>query len=414
MCAPSPPPAPDYAAQAAVQGQENRQAALDTALLSNPNIITPYGTQTVSYGYPGMGSAGNGLFDITDSGQLNLNVGMGAGPRRGASTSGPTFGQVPQPTITQTFAPELQQQFDAQNRIINQLNSTAESGLGRVSDAMATPFDTSGLPNVDVVNTSNLPGVRDLTTNGLNDFQGIDTNALASRTVDPTVGGFNQVYDAMVQRQNPQFNKARQDMEAELISRGFVPGTEGYNQRLDEINRQQNDYNLAATQYAGQEQQRLFDMESQLRAQGLSEQQIQSAMNNAIRGQQFGENQAMTQSDMARRQQSLQEQDVQQASSASERERAIQEQAYLRNLPLTELNALRTGGMPNLPQFQQYTGANVQAAPYMDAAIAQGNYNLAANQQQGGLFDLLGAGLGAAGAAGGFGNLFSFAPSARS
>jgi len=44
------PDPPDYAAQAQAQGQANLDAARATAKLNNPNIINPYGTQTVTYG----------------------------------------------------------------------------------------------------------------------------------------------------------------------------------------------------------------------------------------------------------------------------------------------------------------------------------------------------------------------------
>jgi hypothetical protein len=50
------------------------------------------------------------------------------------------------------------------------------------------------------------------------------------------------------------------------------------------------------------------------------------------------------------------------------RQQSIQEQAYLRNLPLSEINALRTGSTPNLPQFQGFGGSQVQAAPLLQGA----------------------------------------------
>lgn len=49
MCAPSAPPAPDYAAAATAQGAANVDAARATLRGSNPNIISPQGTRTVSW-----------------------------------------------------------------------------------------------------------------------------------------------------------------------------------------------------------------------------------------------------------------------------------------------------------------------------------------------------------------------------
>ena len=51
-------------------------------------------------------------------------------------------------------------------------------------------------------------------------------------------------------------------------------------------------------------------------------------------------------------------------------------ETYLRSLPLNEINALRTGSQVQGPQFGQYYTNNANAAPIMDAGIAQGNYNL--------------------------------------
>lgn len=46
----TPPATPDYAGAAVAQGAANESAARASAKLSNPNIIGPYGTQTVEYG----------------------------------------------------------------------------------------------------------------------------------------------------------------------------------------------------------------------------------------------------------------------------------------------------------------------------------------------------------------------------
>lgn len=61
----------------------------------------------------------------------------------------------------------------------------------------------------------------------------------------------------------------------------------------------------------------------------------------------------------------------------------IQRQAFQRNIPLSELNALRTGSQPNMPQFQAYGGpGQVQAAPVAQAAQAQYGAQLDQYNQQ--------------------------------
>jgi len=81
---------------------------------------------------------------------------------------------------------------------------------------------------------------------------------------------------------------------------------------------------------------------------------------------------------------------------AGERGRGIQEQAYLRSLPLSEVNALRTGNQPMMPQFQGYQGAtiappNILGATGMQHQAAMNNYNqqmAQAGNNMSGLFSL--------------------------
>jgi hypothetical protein len=54
----STPPVPDYMALAKQQGQENLKASEASSRLSNPNMITPFGTQTITYGAPTFDEAG--------------------------------------------------------------------------------------------------------------------------------------------------------------------------------------------------------------------------------------------------------------------------------------------------------------------------------------------------------------------
>jgi hypothetical protein len=91
--------------------------------------------------------------------------------------------------------------------------------------------------------------------------------------------------------------------------------------------------------------------------------------------------------------------------AGGEQDRMVQLASMLRNQPLNELNALRTGSQVSLPQFQAFQGKDVAAAPIFGATQAQGAYdmnaaNMAAQQKmafQKGLFDLGAAGIGAFG-----------------
>lgn len=378
MCAPDAPPPPDYVGQAKAQGEANLKAGIQSSILSNPNIITPYGRQDVTYAKtggpqrwvpgtaateagwsapttgswePGLSSADN-LYGF-DGGQWTdgkRSQWMDAKAATEGRWEAPTNGEL-QATVTQSFSPEQQKLYDQQTQLSSNLNDTAINGLDRVNDQMDKSFDLSGMSGV----------------------QGVDTSTLDPRTVQGSVGGQDEVYNAMMQREAERFGNQRQSTEADLLARGFNPGGTGYDARMNDINRAENDFSLGARVNAGQEQQRLFNMESQGRAQGLNEQSVQ------------------------------------QSSQSADRARQIQEALMQRQLPLNEINALRTGNQSNLPNFQQYTGQQIQAAPIFDAAIAQGN-NAQQNYQNqvagsGGLFDLAGAALGALGPIGEAGGL---------
>lgn len=787
-------PAPNYAAAATAQGQANKESALQTAILSNPNVHTPYGSQTVTWGNQGQGrqsppmAYGSGLFSGMDGGYSPGGMGgqYSSYPGGAGMPNTASFGGIPQATVNQTFSPIEQAKYDANSNLELGMLDTAQTGLSRVNEMMASPFETGGMQGVNPVNdtgqtasfdtsgvTSNLSGIDTaslprangynlegigpygsigplspqgrlsnegmqsmtgvnpgalpqvnqfgqsmdvaranvgnvnqtgtlntqgmtemqslsnqglqgmqwLNSQGLPDLQSLDTSrlqdfrdvseqgmrgyapvdtggltgvdtvdpsGLRGYTVDPSVGGLDQVAQAIRARGDEDFSRKRQALEADLIARGIQPGTDAYNARMQEIDRAQTDFNQQALLSAGQEQSRIAGLEmarrgqglseqqarfasqsglrgqefgerqgiasdaanqrgqqfgervtlsgiasqrrgqefgeqqalaqneasnrgqyfgeraavsqdamqgrgqqfgerqamvndaaarrsqefgersgvaqfnegqrssrvgeqlaqqeadmaynnmnfqqqqqvsqfqQSLRAQGLNEQTAQAATNAAIRSQQFGEQERMAafqQSlraqglseqqvqaefqnaarqgtiqersqmaafEMALRQQGLSEQQVQSAINASnrsqqfgeagaragfqqseaqrgyqndlalqqaqqaERQRQIQEQAYLRQLPMNEINALRTGSQAMLPQFQGYQGAQVGAAPLFDAAVAQGNYDLASAQNRTGLGDVVGGLFGAAGAAGGFGSLFNFAkPGAR-
>lgn len=105
-----PPPAPDYAGAAQQQGIANKEAAIATSQLSNPNVTNPYGSQTVTY------------------------------------KNDPTTGN-PVPYVNQTLSPTSQLRFDQNNRIDTGLGNVAEQGLQYVQGTLDSPFNQSTLPS---------------------------------------------------------------------------------------------------------------------------------------------------------------------------------------------------------------------------------------------------------------------------
>jgi len=154
--APSAPAPPDYAGAATAQGAANVETARLQGYMNNPNVYTPYGSQTVSWGGNDGGYTWNGnsyqdesalrsaLSDYTTQhGYANDFDTWMQNPEQYGITRGTVNDQ---PTITQTLSPAQQQLLDAQNRISGNLAGVAETGLNRVSQGMETPFNTSGLP----------------------------------------------------------------------------------------------------------------------------------------------------------------------------------------------------------------------------------------------------------------------------
>lgn len=110
MCAPSPPPAPDYAAAAQATAQGNKDAVLTQTAANRVNQVTPQGNLT--YDITGQDPYGN-----------------------------PTW------TATQTYSPEQQALYNKNNQLSQGLLDSAQTGLGYANDVISHPgVDTSQLP----------------------------------------------------------------------------------------------------------------------------------------------------------------------------------------------------------------------------------------------------------------------------
>lgn len=185
-----------------------------------------------------------------------------------------------------------------------------------------------------------------------------DMNQVRARAQAPvaTEAGRQAVQDAIMARVQPMLDRQRTLTQNNLLVQGHNPGGAAWNAAQDDLMRAENDARLAAVRAGGEEQSRLF---------GLGQAGF------GMQGQ--------------------------------GRAQDIQEQAYLRSLPLSELNQLRTGLAPTMPQFQQYQGVPVQAAPIMQGGIAGAQYDLGTygaqmglqQAREKGLYDLASAGIGA-------------------
>ena len=343
---PSPPPAPDYQGAAVAQGAANVDAARASAKLSNPNIIGPTGSQTVSY-----------------------------------------EGDIP--TVTQTLAPDALKALQNQQRVQSQLSGLAEKGIGTAQNALAQPFNPNlkGL-QTELTGIGSIPNAPNLGLYG--QAQGsIDTSQLPKAPVNAGTTG----QEAIMARLAPQMAQQEAATRTRLANQGLVSGGEAYTNEMRDLGNQQNDLRSQAA----------------LQGIGLDTAAQQNAYNQAMQSAGFGnqalqqnQNTALSQLQAQNSQQANQFNQAQQMAQFGNQaqQQSLAQQLALRNQPLNEISGLMSGSQIQMPQFQGYTGQNIAPAPVFGAAQAAGagantTYGIAqsgVNAQTAGMYDLLGAG----------------------
>lgn len=451
------PPMPDYQAAAKEQGVQNIEAARVASRLSNPNMVTPFGKQTITYG--------TSKFDETGYNQAlqdyQNKAGSFATPDRAAFTKeapvtsqwvnngdsgyyqdvgGTTFDQqaydealskvgktptkemfttIENPdtaTITQELTPEAQANLEAQQRVQRALSGLGEIGVKNASEILSTPFKPTstqinkefadyGRAQNTVADYGRAMGEVPLTTN-------IDTSNFSRMPLNAGT----TAQDLILQRLDPTIQAGDRSFAQTLANQGLAPGTEAYNTAFRNREMSKNDlYSQAALQGInldmGARQQQLnealgiggFQNQAQLSRAGLYNQAL---------GQDYN-----TEFNRANLYNSALGQDFSQALQRAQFGNQAQQQQLaqdltLRSQPLNEITGLMSGSQIQLPQFTGYTPSQVAPAPTFAATqagyqgqLAAANAQNAANSQlTQGLFSLGGAALLAP--TGTFGNLF--------
>ena len=195
--APSPPPAPDYTGAAIAQGAANIDAARATAKLSNPNVYSPYGNQTVTY-----------------------------------------EGDIP--TVTQTLSPQSQQVLNAQNATKLGLADLSQQGLTTAQKVMGTPFQFGG-PSVQTsLDTSGIAKMPvNAGTTGQEAIMSRLEPSLARNRVSTETQLINQglrpgseAYDNAIKLLGQQENDARTQAALTGIGLDTSANAQGFNQAL--------------------------------------------------------------------------------------------------------------------------------------------------------------------------------------
>jgi hypothetical protein len=303
------PPTPDYVGAAKQQGQDNLAAAKQSNIMSNPNMYTPFGNQTVTYSSPTFDQSGyetalakynadkidpNSYYRSGEGGQTSFdqagfdlaNARRGAAPTREGFTTG---GGIP--TVTQTLTPQAQQTLDAQMRVQTALANLGQTGISNANTALSTPFN----PNASAITGYNPVGISDVQTGLKADIYGLaraNTNAntygLATGDVDantyglargevplqygldtrnltqmPTNAGVS-AQQAILSRLDPTIQAGDVSFRQTLANQGLAPGTAAYDAAFRNREMSKNDlYNQAALQG--------INLDMSARQQGLNE-----------------------------------------------------------------------------------------------------------------------------------------------
>lgn len=431
----STPKAPDYAALAEQDAANNLKMARYATQANRPNQYTPWGSSTWTNdrvfdqaGYdaamqayqqslqPGGGAGAGGAFAPGPGGQIGMGTVTGPNGQTAqipnfvadfAGLNDPSVGAgfrspVNAPNMDDfwsggdnwsqhiNLSPEMQAMLDQQNRIQMGLFGSQDAALGRVNQAMAGGFNTSGLPAggtaLDMnglpasgqaynpqrlgIDLSSLPGMGNVLNTGqlsampnalrqsdlspLGDV--LDTGRLpAMGNVFSPTGQMLDVYDPNLQtnnatelllsRINPNLDRQGEQLRAQLAQQGIVQGSEAYNNAMMQHQQGRNDaYNQAALAGIGlgmQQQGMMFD-------QGLANRNLISS-----------EQQQQYSQQMANRAAAVMEQAQQYMQQTQNRQMTAQEQQQLWN---QMMGARQQGVNEQALQFDQQQGLRMGEA----------------------------------------------------
>lgn len=374
----SAPAAPDYVGATQLQGQLSKENLNMQNFANRPTINTPFGTQ--SWG--------------TDS------------------AVDPASGQtVTSWTQNNTLAPGLQSALDAQIGLQNDRSQLASGFMDRVASEYSKPFNYQSLPQMAQLNvpTSLNTSLADYSP-GLSSGFNFGGPQMSLNTADnPALPQFDSSYrdnvaNSLMQKMQPVHDYQQRQLETKLANMGFHPGTEGYDRELNNLNMRQSAERYNALDTAGNEAQRLYNMQMGTAQQAFNQdlgagQFANQAQNQGynqnlgaaqFQNQAIGQAAALDQSRMQAQNQAVGQQfnmNQQYANAQNQlRQQAIAEEMQRRGMSLNEMNALLSGQqvqMPNMPSFSQSGQAqtpNILGATQMgyDAQLGAANAQNAA------------------------------------
>lgn len=243
---PDPPATPDYTGAAQAQGQANLDATRAGARLNNPNVISPYGNQTTTWGktfnQSGYDEAQanyakeRGAFDNAWS-QWNARGKNGPFDMVAPKAINRSDFEQDAPTITQTLSPDQQKIYDKGNQVKIGMSDLANQGVGIAKNVLGQQMDMGSLPG--------RPG-----------------SAEDTRT---------KVMNAMMSRVNEDVDRQKETSNSNLLAAGIPTGSKAYQDAQALNERTRTDARNQALLASGQEMSRDFQTDSARRRDALGE-----------------------------------------------------------------------------------------------------------------------------------------------
>ena len=380
-----PPTPPNPIATAGAQTGTNVSTSVANAFLNNTNQITPQGAL---YYDP------TGTYSWTDP------------------TTNQTY-NVPRFTATQVLSPAQQNISNLGVQSETNLAQLAANQSGMLQNLLGQPINISGAPAAgDPSTLGNVPQPKMSYGDGSRQVGTFADSGPVTR--DYGANDFSadrdKVEQSLYARMDPQLQRDRGALEARLSDQGIKIGSPAYQAAMDQFGRQLTDTRLGITQTAGQEQQRMTEMEAQRAAfqnaaqqQDFQEQYSRAQFGNQAQQQNYSQDALDAQFYNAGAAQIQQRQQQQIAAQDAARQQWLQEQYAQRNQPINEVTSLMSGSQVQNPQFVNTNKSNIPTtdiAGLINTNFSQqlGNYQQSSqnfNSLMGGLFGLAG-GLGGA------------------
>lgn len=380
----STPEPPDYTAAAQAQGVANKETAITSNQVNNPNVVSPQGT--VTYDQP--------AYD-PDNPYADLR-----------------------PTQTITLNDVAQQIYDLQQGIGAEGLQGLYDNMDKVWNALGTDYSLQGSPQTDF-NPNYTPNEYYQTEAGIDAAPGLystlDLQYAAPMPI-ADAGVRDMVTQAMYGRGTnlleQSFAPREQRLREDLSNQGIFTGSDAYKDAWsgygNERNQAFNDLALQSIIGGGAEMERLYNMGMGARQQSVNELLTQGQFRNQARNQMINELLASMGAKNAAVAQGYNTAAQQAGIESAGRAQALQELTAAKTLPINIVNAILGGTQVGLPQLQTYSTTGIAPPPLFQAAQNQYQASLDAyNARNAMLGNFLQAGAGIVGAGIGQGGIWA-------